>query len=69
MTGTEEFCAHCGGPRALRNPSGHCDHLYWPELLTDEARKANGYRLAEKTVWEAPEEVDGAATQSTPETP
>ena len=39
-------CKHCGGNIAIRNPSGHCDHMYWPELLTNEARKANGLPLA-----------------------
>ena len=35
------LCLHCGGPIAIRNPTGTCDHLYWPEYLTEEARKAN----------------------------
>jgi hypothetical protein len=29
---------------AIRNPSGYCDHLAWPDYLTDEARLANGYQ-------------------------
>lgn len=37
-----ENCAHCGGPKAVRNPTGKCDHLFWPENLTCEAREANG---------------------------
>jgi hypothetical protein len=24
-------CAHCGGALAIRNPTGKCDHLYYPE--------------------------------------
>ena len=24
-------CKHCGYDTALRNPSGYCDHLYYPE--------------------------------------
>ena len=39
---TEDMCAFCGGPKSLRNPSGACDHLYWPDLLTEEAKRANG---------------------------
>lgn len=35
-------CAHCGGPRLLRNPTGACDHLYWPDNLSAAAREANG---------------------------
>lgn len=54
----EQMCKHCGGPKALRNPSGACDHLYWPDFLTDEAKRANGYVQVQKTVWEAPEETE-----------
>jgi hypothetical protein len=27
----EELCLHCGYPIKIRNPSGYCDHLYYPE--------------------------------------
>ena len=36
------ICKHCGTPIAIRNQTGTCDHLYWPEMLTDEAKIANG---------------------------
>lgn len=39
---TEPMCKHCGGPISIRNPTGNCDHLYFPDLLTDEAKAANG---------------------------
>ena len=26
-----EKCKYCGGDKAIRNPSGNCDHLYYPE--------------------------------------
>lgn len=39
MTGK---CKHCGEPIAIRNPSGHCDHLFWPENLSAAALVANG---------------------------
>jgi hypothetical protein len=32
-------CPNCHGPIAIRNPTGTCDHLYWPDYLTPEARK------------------------------
>ena len=50
----EPLCKHCGGPIAIRNPAGKCDHLYWPDCLTDEAKQANGFVLVEKIVvtWE-----------------
>lgn len=44
------ICKHCGGSIDIRNPRGDCDHLFWPDLLTDEAKKANGYVKEEKTV-------------------
>jgi hypothetical protein len=28
---TAELCLNCGEPIAIRNPTGHCDHLYYPE--------------------------------------
>ena len=39
MTGK---CKHCGEPIAIRNSSGHCDHLFWPENLSAAALVANG---------------------------
>lgn len=50
--GDERTCAHCGGLVAVRNPTGVCDHLYWPDSLTDEAKRANGFRQVQKVVWE-----------------
>lgn len=38
----DAICHHCNGPIAVRNPSGTCDHLYWPDNLTAEARLKNG---------------------------
>jgi rRNA maturation protein Nop10 len=38
-----ETCKHCGGDISIRNPTGWCDHLYWPDNLTEEAKRANGY--------------------------
>lgn len=46
------LCKHCHGPIAVRNPTGECDHLHWPDNLTDEAKRANGFRLVPKQVWE-----------------
>ena len=49
----EPMCVHCGGATAIRNPTGNCDHLYWPDLLTDEAKLANGFKPVEQRtiVW------------------
>ena len=27
----KEVCPHCGELKSIRNPSGYCDHLYYPE--------------------------------------
>jgi hypothetical protein len=43
METSNAICAFCGFSIAERNPSGRCDHLYWPDYLTDEAKRANGY--------------------------
>lgn len=57
-------CAHCGGSKAIRNPTGACDHLYWPDNLTDEAKRANGYRPAMKLIWIS-DPYDGVLRQAT----
>ena len=44
------LCKYCGGEIAIRNPTGKCDHLYWPEYLTDEAKRANGFVLVTRQV-------------------
>jgi hypothetical protein len=28
-------CPHCGGDLSIRNPTGKCDHLYYPELCPE----------------------------------
>ena len=48
-------CKHCGGKISIRNPTGKCDHLYWPDMLTDEAKRANGFVLVNKPTWEKAE--------------
>lgn len=35
-------CQHCRGLIAARNPTGYCDHMFWPDNLTAEAKLANG---------------------------
>jgi len=27
----KQICKHCKGDIAIRNPTGRCDHLYYPE--------------------------------------
>lgn len=36
------LCPNCGGRVAIRNPTGACDHLYWPDMLTEEAKQMIG---------------------------
>lgn len=46
-----DTCRHCGGSIEIRNPTGACDHLYWPDNLTDEAKRANGLPVEFKPDW------------------
>jgi len=41
-------CKHCGYPITLRNPSGICDHLYYPEYCP--TCKAAHTKPGEKTI-------------------
>ncbi len=34
----DPICPNCGGSVHVRNPRGDCDHLYWPDMLTAEAK-------------------------------
>jgi hypothetical protein len=47
----DDICQHCKEAKSVRNPTGTCDHLYWPDNLTDEARYANGYLPKAIVVW------------------
>lgn len=39
-TNQVERCSHCTYPISIRNPSGYCDHLYYPECcVTCKCRK------------------------------
>ena len=31
---SERMCPHCKGSILIRNPTGKCDHLYYPESCT-----------------------------------
>lgn len=57
-----ETCAHCRGLKRQRNPTGECDHLYWPDNLTDEAKRANGYEPKTVTIWETLDDENQAVT-------
>ncbi|ADJ21937.1 hypothetical protein Hden_1530 [Hyphomicrobium denitrificans ATCC 51888] len=57
MQEATDTCAHCGGPKAVRNPSGSCDHLYWPDCLSYEARLANGFEPTRDQIIERQQQV------------
>ena len=42
-----DICPHCKGPIVVRNPTGSCDHLCWPDYLSPEARAKVEAALAE----------------------
>ena len=46
MAKTEKKCSHCGGDIAIRNPTGKCDHLYYPNSC--EVCKAFAKRTEKK---------------------
>ena len=48
----KQTCKHCAGLIVIHNPRGDCNHLYWPDNLTEEAKIANGYRKVVKTITE-----------------
>jgi hypothetical protein len=31
MDAKKKYCRHCGGDLSIRNPTGKCDHLYYPD--------------------------------------
>jgi len=31
---SDEKCSLCGMDKNIRNPSGYCDHLYFPEMVS-----------------------------------
>lgn len=37
-----EICPNCGGLINLRNPTGQCDHLHYPENVCPDPRPAQG---------------------------
>ena len=61
------LCKWCGGLKDIRNPMGeHCDHLYWPDNLTDEAKRANGYVPIQLRAWTKAELKAMNETESEP---
>ena len=53
----DRTCKYCGGSIDVRNPTGKCDHLYWPDMLTNVAKIVNGFRLVNKKVWKKQHEI------------
>jgi len=35
----KEKCEWCGGDTAIRNPTGNCDHLYYPDYVNKSLKK------------------------------
>lgn len=44
----EQNCPDCGGPIAIRNPTGKCDHLYYPDM---KAKKSPAPTLRAIVEW------------------
>lgn len=41
---SDDICIYCGGPKSVRNPTGNCDHLYWPDMIPGAAKDDNRAR-------------------------
>ena len=37
--GSDDICEYCGGLKRIRNPTGNCDHLYYPENVNKQFKK------------------------------
>lgn len=60
----DDLCKWCGGLKSQRQPMGeHCDHLYWPDNLTDAAKRANGYVQRPTLIW-ITDPADGVLRQA-----
>lgn len=48
-----KLCGHCGMDIAIRNPSGFCDHLYYPDCCKICEARLKGHRCStcEGTGW------------------
>ena len=40
-TVSDDICIYCGGPKSVRNPTGNCDHLYWPDMIPGAAKNVD----------------------------
>jgi hypothetical protein len=58
----DELCKHCGGPIATRNPTGTCDHLFWPDNLSADAKRANGFVKVVRETWITKDEYEQPPT-------
>lgn len=38
----KELCPYCGGLIAVRNPTGECDHLYYPDNIKKPNKEIMG---------------------------
>ena len=41
---SDDVCIYCGGPKSVRNPTGNCDHLYWPDMIIGAVKDDNRAR-------------------------
>ena len=46
-----EVCPDCGGLIRIRNPTGKCDHLYYPEYKPKKIEKEQADILREIVKW------------------
>lgn len=49
---SDQRCQKCGGLIKIRNPTGKCDHLYYPDNIEEENRISVSMKtISEVLVW------------------
>jgi len=46
IKGGEMNCPYCGGDKEIRNPTGYCDHLYYPDNCQGNKKAFEQGRIA-----------------------
>ena len=48
--GADDLCPNCNGLIRIRNPTGKCDHLYYPENVPKDADDNKFYKLGKRLI-------------------
>ncbi len=50
LLGADDLCPNCNGLIRIRNPTGKCDHLYYPENVPKDADDNKFYKLGKRLI-------------------